>query len=250
MDALGSALSRGTKLAYERIFARRIAINLKRPIYTFTFDDVPASAMTNGVPILESVGVLATFYVAGKFGEKGEGDRFLCLDAVAQLHQSGHHIGCHTYTHYRLSDGSAREMCWDALQNRLVLGETLGGAPIEHFSYPFGRLTLSTKRLLNREYKTLRGNRTGINHGVVDLTFLRSTKLYSKTLDRKHIREIISNNANLSGWLIFYTHGVDAEPTPWDITPEDLRWVVDECVRTRGEILNIRDAYQKVNHNK
>jgi peptidoglycan/xylan/chitin deacetylase (PgdA/CDA1 family) len=37
----------------------------RRPIVSFTFDDVPVSALANGATILEKHGVRGTFYVAG-----------------------------------------------------------------------------------------------------------------------------------------------------------------------------------------
>jgi hypothetical protein len=137
-------------------------------------------------------------------------------------------------------------MFWDALKNRRVLSEALGGAPIEHFAYPFGMVSFRTKKLLSPDYKTLRSNRPGINHGVVDLSFLRAVGLYSKTLDREHIAQLISKNVRLGGWLIFCTHEVEPEPGVYGITPEDLRWVVEECIKRRGRILNIKEAYESL----
>jgi peptidoglycan/xylan/chitin deacetylase (PgdA/CDA1 family) len=246
VDWLRFGFTRGRSLIYERLFSRRMRVQLERPIYSFTFDDVPESAMRNGVPVLESVGAFGTFYVSAKLGEKEGRGRFLSLAGVAALHRGGHHIACHTYSHYELAEGSAREMMWDAQKNRLILSEALGGDPIDHFSYPFGMVTLRAKRLLRAAYKTLRGNRSGINYGVVDLTCLRSAKLYSRVLDRKHISRMISANTKVGGWLIFYTHGVEKEPGVWDISTDDLRWVVGECVRMGGEILSIRGAYERI----
>ncbi|MCB8835211.1 polysaccharide deacetylase family protein, partial [Escherichia coli] len=43
----------------------RLHIPVSRPVVSFTFDDVPDTALTNGARILEDHGVRGTFYIAG-----------------------------------------------------------------------------------------------------------------------------------------------------------------------------------------
>ena len=93
--------------AYTSVFRRPLVIRPKQPVFSFSFDDVLLSAVENGVPILDNLGVSGSFYVAAdlainsfrKLGSLEVEQTFASLDTLKQLHRSGHHIGCHTYSH-------------------------------------------------------------------------------------------------------------------------------------------------------
>ena len=46
--------------------------------------------------------------------------------------------------------------------------------------------------------------------------------------------------------MIFYTHGICDKPGTWDSTPEDFRWVLEQCQKAEGEILAIPQACERV----
>jgi len=238
--------------AYQSVFSRRIRIETDRPVFTFTFDDVPVSAATRGVPILEKVGASATFYISGDLAIRSEQTRgswplpqkYIPLPLVKELHASGHHIACHTYTHYDLHKGNASEFAEDAGRNRALLSELLGESRIEHFSFPEGHASLRAKRILREHYTTLRSIEPGVNFGNVDAMFLKAINIYSANLDRQRIQSWIDRSAEVRGWTIFYTHDVDESPTPWGTTPDDLTWVAKQCLAAGGELLNIDQAHK------
>jgi peptidoglycan/xylan/chitin deacetylase (PgdA/CDA1 family) len=93
----------------ESRYRRPISIRLQAPIVSVTFDDVPMSAYRNALPILRQHGVKATFYVA-----TGMGKGFLGSEQIADIHNQGHEIACHTYSHYRLSTGDCDGLGADA----------------------------------------------------------------------------------------------------------------------------------------
>jgi hypothetical protein len=45
-----------------------------------------------------------------------------------------------------------------------------------------------------------------------------------------------------SGWLIFYSHDVAAEPSPYGCSPSLLRHALDAAIRRKIPILNVADA--------
>ena len=63
---------------FARLVHRRPArLSLTRPIVSFSFDDIPATAANAGAQALERQGVRGTFYVcAGLFGQEGHMGRF------------------------------------------------------------------------------------------------------------------------------------------------------------------------------
>ncbi len=218
-------------------------------MFSITFDDVPASAVVTGARVLEDAGGRGTFYVAtGLAGSApgGAGERMATLDQVAVLDAAGHLVGCHTYSHRHLAAyRSADELAADCARSRAILSEALGGAPVRHFSFPFGEYSLAAKRRLARDYATLRLTQGGVNRGRTDLTMLRAEQIYSRNLDRDHLAALIDDSGRAGGWLILYTHGVVGEPDGFGVTPQDLRWAVERCA-AHGELLTVGDALARV----
>ena len=233
---------------YESVYAKPADIARDRPTFSFTFDDVPASVLTWGLPVLDEHDVKATFYIASQLAGSGltqESGEFIALTQAGELQAAGHHIACHTFSHYSLARGTAAGLAEDSARNRAELKKALG-AEVDGFSYPFGEIALSAKRLLRNEYETLRSNRPGINRGRIDMAYLRSEQIYTTSLDRERIAGLIEDCGRSGGWLIFYTHGIHPDPGPWGATPEDLRWVIERCRAVPGEILDVRRASERV----
>ena len=68
-----------------------IEVPTREPIVSFTFDDVPDSALRVGAAILEACGVRGTFYISGGLEGQVEPDRTLidaagCRELVARGH--------------------------------------------------------------------------------------------------------------------------------------------------------------------
>jgi peptidoglycan/xylan/chitin deacetylase (PgdA/CDA1 family) len=233
--------------------ARKVEVCLSKPIFSFTFDDVPESTRVNALPVLEDAGVAASFYVAAFLGDPSRRCRaddspasFFTADDVRAVHRAGHQIACHTYSHYSLSQGSARELARDARLNREILGRLLGGVAIEHFAYPYGEVNFGAKKLLQSDYMSMRSTRPGINYGTVDLCLLRAEPIYHSSFSKAEIGELIRRTVSRRGWLIFYTHAVDRVPGDWGCTRDELAWVVEQCRLADGEILTVGEASERV----
>ncbi len=237
---------------YQSFVNHRVPIKLSRAIISFTFDDVPRSAFTNAVPLLDRYGVKATFYVSAGLSDPGDAgyenalDEYLRPDDLVSLKQNNHHIACHTYSHYRLTDGNASKLYQDTQKNINSLQAILGDVPIDHFSYPFGQVNFQEKRLLAQQYKTMRSSRPGLNAGSTDLYLLRATSLYSSNFDRQAIERIIKQAVDLGGWLILYTHGVESSPDAYGCSPEQFEWVLEQCAASGADIQPINHAYQQI----
>ena len=107
--------------------------------------------MTCGLPILERFGAKATFYVSlGMFEQEPEA--FIGRDEVNLLERKGHEVACHTYSHYRLSEGSASGLRRDAERNRRLLSEMTKEKFPRNFSFPFGEVSFEAKRKLAPHY--------------------------------------------------------------------------------------------------
>jgi peptidoglycan/xylan/chitin deacetylase (PgdA/CDA1 family) len=221
------------------------------PLVSFTFDDVPESAYTNGAAILENRGIRGTFYVAG--GRCGRantimGWRLIDRDQVRALHDKGHEVGCHTFSHPRVDLLDARAVENECRQNRDFMRELCAGIELTNFCYPFGRVSLPRKWQLEEHYDSCRGIDKGINAGIVDLGLLRVIELYDRTLTRDKLAHILRENRNRNGWLIFYTHDVAETPSSIGCSPQLLRATVEAVQAAEMPCLPIREALTEIGY--
>jgi peptidoglycan/xylan/chitin deacetylase (PgdA/CDA1 family) len=108
-----------------------------------TFDDGWRDALTVVVPLLDRLGIPATFYInPGLFGMQhvdvtGEAGRRMTRDEARELAAAGMEVASHTMTHPDL-----RELSDHALEDELVRSkgeiEDITGARCRTFAYPFG----------------------------------------------------------------------------------------------------------------
>ena len=95
-----------------------------------TFDDGPGPYTSQLLDILDSNNVKATFFVCGNNGQGDISTPGSAWSAIVQrMHQSGHQIGSHTYTHPDLSTLSPEEQRADILENERALASILGFFP-------------------------------------------------------------------------------------------------------------------------
>ena len=238
-------------LVFENIYTRKINIRNNKAIFSFTFDDVPISAAKNGAKILEEFNITGTYYVALGMEEiDGSTDdntrRFLNKNDIINLHNAGHDIGCHTYSHLNQRQHTSKTVLTNCNKNTNLLQNILNTSSIDNFSYPFGMVSPLGKKILGRKYKTLRTSDHGINSGVTDMTHLRAIMLYSNTFNRDTLTKEINLAIKEKAWLIFYTHDVCEQPSEWGVNTDDFKWLVEQCVISECDILNISNAYNKI----
>ena len=218
-----------------------------RPIVSFTFDDVPDTAYTNGAAILEESGCHGTFYIAaGTCGTRDEFWNVITDGQVQALHARGHEIGCHTFSHVNVErlDGAAMDV--ESQRNQQRLRQLCPDIQVTNFCFPFGRLSLPRKLQLQRRFDTCRGIYEGVNAGTVDLGLLRVIELYDRTLTAAKLRRVMQETRERNGWLIFYTHDV-ADPPSWiGCSPALMRETLAAVLAMGFECLTIRDALRAV----
>jgi peptidoglycan/xylan/chitin deacetylase (PgdA/CDA1 family) len=208
---------------------------------SFSFDDFPKNAAETGGAILEKHGVRGTYYVAlGMAGTIGNQGPIAELSQIRDTHQRGHELACHTFSHLDCSRASTAEISDDLKRNADGFAELLGFAP-SNFAYPYGRYLLPAKRLVAPRFHSCRGTMGGSNCGTVDLADLRGTAIYAPHYDERALQQLIARNRDAGGWLIFYTHDVDAAPSPYGCTPRQLEVLVADAVEL-STVLPVRDV--------
>jgi len=214
-------------LASRSIWTKPHSINFIGGLVSFTFDDVPESALREGSRVLEDHGVRGTFYACfGLAGTHGESGRLFEPEDLRSTHLRGHELACHTYTHLDCTRASDDEILRDLAKNAAGFSALIEGYVPRNFAYPFGNVSLRIKRLLAPKFWSCRGIRSGINRGSVDLDELRANSIYSTCFDDDAMRRLIDLNCAAGGWLIFWTHDVAASPSPNGCSSSQLASVV------------------------
>lgn len=211
-------------------------------VVSFTFDDFPRSAWVNGGAILEKYGRRGTYYAAlGLAGTANHLGPMFELDDLREAHARGHEIACHTFSHRDCARVPAAEIAAEIDRNAAALSAALDGARVENFAYPFGGVSQSAKGALAKRFVSCRGTGKGLNRGTVDLADLFSTSLYSHNFDRARLCQLIEDAQAENAWLIFYTHDVAEEPSPFGCTPAHFQSIVAYAAENLP-VLAVRDV--------
>lgn len=226
---------------YDR--ARATAMRRAEPVVSFTFDDIPDSAMINGARLLEEFGARGTFYIAGGLCGAAWGPWTFADEAgVADLHRRGHEIGCHTFNHPDLQTLRPRDVAAELDANAAFLKARLPGLKLSSFAYPYGMLAIPQKRLVQQRFRCARGIRQGINAGKVDLGQLMACRLYDALLTPDDIDRLVEEAVARRGWLIFYTHDVMEHPTDQGCSPALMAAALASARRHGAKVLPVDGA--------
>ena len=199
---------------------RDLHFTLTRPIVSFTFDDFPRSAITNGSNILETENWLASFYVAaGLMGVDNHHGEHFAADDIVNLASRGHEIAGHTFSHIDCDTLGYAQTLAEIKKNKAALSAIGYGEEIEHFAYPFGAANAKLKHGLQGKFKTMRGITPGVHIGKADLNALKSTPLYSGDKMEEALR-MIQGLKSKPGWLILFAHDIQDAPSVWGCTPK------------------------------
>jgi peptidoglycan/xylan/chitin deacetylase (PgdA/CDA1 family) len=214
-----------------------------RPIVSFTFDDFPESAASAGVPVLDQYGARATFYVSGgEVGKWSDHWRSACANSIVDLHRRGHEIACHTFSHVRTTDLDAARLSSEIEENRRYLLGLDPSMQVDNFAYPYGLGSVRRKPQLAKAFRSSRSIIPGVNCGIVDLHYLRSTPLINHHIDDDGVDRAFDELIATKGWLIFYGHDVADRPSPYGCTPGLLRNALDVACRRGVAVMTVAQA--------
>lgn len=228
------------------LYRRTVSLGNRGPIVTFSFDDFPRTAYSVGGAILEQFEARGTYYTAaGLMNTSDElGDQFRSEDLDSLL-EKGHELASHTYNHVSSRAVSCATFLEDVQKGRNAIKQ-FAGINSTNFAYPFGDVTLQTKRNLRLGLASARSIFPGVNGPEVDLNLLRANSLYGDLDRAARAAELIRENAKRKSWLIFYTHDVRPNPSPFGCTPRLFEATVSCAVRSGCRILTVQEALSEI----
>jgi peptidoglycan/xylan/chitin deacetylase (PgdA/CDA1 family) len=228
-------------------YRRPVPLGAHGPIITFSFDDCPRSALTSGAAVLEDFGARATYYITmSLMNTKNHlGEQFHDEDLRSVLGR-GHELASHTFSHL-----SARQVSFDVFRNDVQRGEqavrermSLQGAG--NFAYPYGDVTLMTKKRLGPQLMSSRGTCRGLNGPDVDLNLLRANRLYGDVDRAEEAKRLILENEEQGHWLIFYSHDVAATPSRFGCTPKHLEAVCAFAAARAARFMTVAQVIKEI----
>ena len=223
--------------------ARSVRLAGGRPIASITFDDFPKSAWTRGGPILAQHTVRGTYYTSGSFcGRTVDGTVFYDAGDLAAVAAAGHEIACHGFGHQPTPALTTEALAQDAARNAEFLKPFLNGGTAQSYAFPYGLASPRTKRFYAPRFSNVRGVHPGLNSGRADLALLNAVSMEKRCWSREEIARFITRARHDHAWIVFYTHDVSDDPSPYGSTPEMLSEVLERLAESRIEILPMRDA--------
>lgn len=217
------------------------------PIISFSFDDFPRSALTNGGGILRKFGISGTYYISlGLRGQKAPTGEIFNTEDLTPLLNEGHELGCHTFSHCHAWETPPDKFEKSVLENREALGRLHPEVQFASLSYPIALPRPETKRRMSKYFKCCRGGGQTFNIGRIDLNLLSAYFLEQNRDNPASIKAIIDQNNRAGGWLIFATHDVCNHPTRFGCTPAFFEDMVSYAFRSGAALLNVSQAWEAI----
>ena len=244
---MNALLSRAARAAQVRL-ARNVGLNaldtrLRGPLVSFTFDDFPRSALDEGGRMLRERGWAGTYFAAGSFcGRRVDGLDYFDRDDLVRAAEEGHEIGCHTFGHLRLPQAGPEEIEADLARNAGFVAEVLPGHRLSSFAYPFGDLRLGQKALIARRFPICRGIWPGLNAGRMDFAQLKAVSLERRMSGNVDVEAWLDRAEAERGWLIFFTHDVSDDPSPYGASRRSFEAAADAVARRGIRVLPMKNA--------
>lgn len=231
-----------------RLAPKTLFIPAKQPVISFTFDDVPDSALHQGAVILEQYGLRGTFYVAGGLsGASADGRVSITEKGIRELDKRGHEVGCHTFSHPDISRISSAQLQVEADNSRKFLDRVLEKntgkqSRPRNFAYPFNAVSYFALSRMRRNYRSCRAGENRINRGATSPQMLLGMEIRQPEAHAlQRMSEIDAVKAQ-PGWLIFFTHDISDTPSPYGCTPETFEKLVQYAVQSGCTILTVDKA--------
>ncbi len=161
------------------------------------------------------------------------------LRAVAA---AGHEIACHGFGHQPTPGLSSEALTEDAARNAEFLKPFLNGGAAESYAFPYGLASPRTKRFYASRFTNVRGVHPRLNSGRADLALLNAVSIEKRCWDSAAVARLITRARHDRAWIIFYTHDISDDPSPYGSTPAMLSETLERLAEARIEILPMREA--------
>jgi peptidoglycan/xylan/chitin deacetylase (PgdA/CDA1 family) len=224
---------------------RPLPVSPGRPMISFSFDDAPLTAAVAGAEILESRGVRGTYYVScGLAGTDAPMGVCAGPQDYLRLAETGHEIGCHTYSHLDCGRASAEDAAADVARNLETLAAW--GLPTpESYAFPYGDVSAGPKGAIAPHFSNLRGLHHGLIDQGCDMNQAPAVGIEGPEGEAACWRWLAEAEAK-KAWLILYTHDVRENPSPWGCTPHAFAALLDAALGAGFEVATVGETARRL----
>ncbi len=110
------------------------------------------------------------------------------------------------------------------------------------FAYPYGEVCSRTKRLLADLYPSSRGIHPGVNGVASDLAQLKAIALERRSWRPARVERWIETAKAQNGWLVFFSHDVSDDPSPYGCTPAMLEHALGAARSAGFDVAPVKEA--------
>ena len=229
-----------------RLQARRPArVELSRPMVSFSFDDVPVSAIDTAGPMLEARGARGTYFIcAGIAGADSRMGRYASRDEVLAAQAKGHEIACHTFRHLDCGAADSLAIETDIACNDAALADW-GVEPTTTFAYPYGDVSHAAKQVTGGRFALARALHHGLIETGTDLNQAPAVGIEGPD-GAKIALGWLERAAQRKAWLILYSHDVRDNPSPVGCTPRAMQQLIDAAVERGFDIVTVAEGALRI----
>lgn len=234
--------------ATRHLYCRMVTMKNNNPIISFSFDDAPRTAFTNGGDVLNAHEVKATCFISlGMLGSDSPSGIIASLADLRNAFREGHELGCHTFDHRHPRNTKTDVFERSVFENRQALSRLLPEASFRTLAYPICGPRPLTKLRIGKLFDCCRIGGQKFNAGKIDLNLVRGFSLDMRAgVSIDTVKLLIDRNCESNGWLVFYTHDVQDQPSSYGCHTEFFKEVVMYSAASGAHLLPVSKACEHV----
>lgn len=221
----------------------------KKAAYTIGFDDARESHYLVSAPEINKRHMVGTFYINTRTLQNWQTWR--------SLHEEGHEIASHTWSHYNCTELSEDDLHWELFNAKLsILHNIPAMKEVPSFSYPFGLYNEEIKKIVALYHVSARAG-SGLNGSDLSDDALMAVKGISvyPPYGLRAINDSLTKVIKKEGWMLAYFHSVsrDVPKDDYTISLESFLQYLDNIelcrdslwIATQGQVV----SYMKTRQN-
>ncbi|MGD9130441.1 MAG: polysaccharide deacetylase family protein [Candidatus Bathyarchaeota archaeon] len=204
------------------------------PVITLSFDDGAITQYTNAFPVMQSKGMVGTFYIiSSKLSYP-----HMNVEQLTELIDAGNEIGSHTVSHSDFTTLTEEEIRSECLNSKATLEYELDTA-VTNFAYPLGASNSYVDSIVDDYYRSGR-----YGGGLMDLP-ITAFHIHHNGWDWSlaQYKQFVDDVASTKKWGVMNFHNIGGESTSggW-ITTEDFESLLDYIISKGIPVLTVNQT--------
>jgi peptidoglycan/xylan/chitin deacetylase (PgdA/CDA1 family) len=221
-------------------------------VISLTFDDGFLSQYTTVFPILQSYGVVGTFYIPTVLNGDGEPEQ-IPISGLLEMQAAGNEIGSHSVDHPDFTELNDSQIAWECSESKATLQSW--GLTVTDFAYPYGTGDLSYADTIVSQYyrsaRTVFGDLVTLPATAFEIPAFNGEYTGGGDLSEyedflSNINSIIDDVAANNQWATFYLHNVGSNLpdvlTYGGIYVDDFTVFLEHIITSGVKIITVNQA--------